>query len=119
MWNLIYMRRGEDFFSAPIIEAGEVGDVLKIAYANPNFYFRGTLDISLKSGIECSSGTFEVTLDGCAVRDISVIGEVKRKPGLTYFNGTFESAAEPGRLWELVVQYMPDEAITSSVASHS
>jgi hypothetical protein len=119
MWNLIYMRREKEFFSVPIIKAREFGDVLKIAYANPNFYFRCTLNIGLKSGIECSSGTFEVTLDGFAMRDISIIREVKRKTGLTYLNGTFESAAEPGRLWELVVQYMPNEAITSSLVAHS
>jgi hypothetical protein len=116
MWNLIYMRREKDFFSAPITEAKEVGEVLQIAYANPNFYFRGTLDINLKSGIQCSSGTCEVTLDGCAIREISVVGKVERKPGLTYFTGTYESAAEPDRLWEIVVQYMPDEALTPSVA---
>ena len=115
MWDVIYFKRGIDFLQAAIVDVKEVDGHLKIAYENRAFYFKGTINLSLAAGEATSVGVFEVTLDNESNSyELLITGQVKRKPGLVYFEGTCSQVTEPTKPWNLVVQYRPLHELTNA-----
>ncbi|MVW64178.1 hypothetical protein GPY61_30035 [Massilia sp. NEAU-DD11] len=95
MSNMVYLRNNNDLLAGPIIDAKEDGGILRISYANPEFYFQGTLDLILSAGKQSSYGTFGLTLPDSEINEMSIIGEVKHLPGLITYSGIGTAPTAP------------------------
>lgn len=113
MWDFIQIKFGNGRLRAPIVNIQEVDGFLNIVYDNPAFYFKGTINLSLASGLTRSSGIFEVTVDEPSnIYRMLLTGHVERQPGLLYFVGTCCDPDEPSQPSEIIIQYMPLHELT-------